>query len=146
MCEQKVYTVSYSGWTPEQLRQKAEELDATILDVRVKPSSRMPQWRKQALQTILESRYAHVPALGNLNYRGGPIMLQDFTTGAATLDVALKKGPVMLMCVCRSYDKCHRKTIVEKLAASGREFEHEEIPPPGGRKPKRRYQQPQLPI
>ncbi len=135
----KVYTVSYSGWTPEQILEKAEELDATVIDVRIKPASRMPQWRKGALQAIMGSRYRHVADLGNVNYRGGPTMLQDFTSGAKALDESLAQGPVMLMCVCRDFANCHRKTIVEKLFKSGRDIEHEEIPPPGGQKPKQSY-------
>ena len=53
MCEAKVYTVSYTGWTPDQLLQKAEALGATILDVRYRPYSRRSQWGKSALQAIM---------------------------------------------------------------------------------------------
>jgi uncharacterized protein (DUF488 family) len=128
----KVYTMGYSGWNPDQLLQRAEELDAVVLDIRIKPYSRNPAWTKSALQAILGERYVHAWGFGNMNYKGGPVALQSFGNGIRQFDEAIARGPVILMCMCRDYPKCHRSDVIEAILRSGREIEHEELAQPAG--------------
>lgn len=48
-----IYTTGYYGHQPEALKALAAALDATVVDIRFMPASRVPGWRKQALQKLL---------------------------------------------------------------------------------------------
>jgi len=59
-----IYTTGYYGHQPEALKSLAATLDATVVDIRFMPASRVPGWRKQALQKLLGDRYLWVQAFG----------------------------------------------------------------------------------
>lgn len=44
-----IYTLGYAGWVPAALRNHVLALSATLVDVRIAPTSKSPQWRKEAL-------------------------------------------------------------------------------------------------
>jgi len=73
----RAFTAGYAGRRPEALARLAERLDLTVFDVRFSPTSRDPRWRRPHLEKLLGDRYRHVGALGNVNYKGGPILLAD---------------------------------------------------------------------
>ena len=82
-----VHLAGYTGKIPELLFAAAEQLDATVLDIRLSPRSRNPAWSKSRLQTLLGSRYEHVAAFGNVAYRtGGPTQLADPEAGLALVE------------------------------------------------------------
>lgn len=64
-----IYTMGYAGWAPADLRDEVLRLGVTLIDVRIAPTSKSPQWRKEALAALLGPRYTHLPALGNRNAR-----------------------------------------------------------------------------
>jgi uncharacterized protein (DUF488 family) len=122
----KVYTLGYAGVTVDELKAVAEALDATIFDVRYSPQSRNPTFRLAHLKKELGDRYHWLRAFGNVNYRnGGEILLEDPSAGM--LAVHQSQKPVILMCACRDYDTCHRKTIAEFLTEYA--FQVQEIDP-----------------
>jgi uncharacterized protein (DUF488 family) len=41
-----IYTIGYAGWAPVGLRDAIIDLGATLVDVRIAPTSKSPQWRK----------------------------------------------------------------------------------------------------
>ncbi len=121
-----VYTLGASGRTPEELRPLLRERDALLLDIRLSPRSRwVPVWNKSNLASLLGDDYRHVPELGNVNYKGdGPIQIADYPAGRAIIEGLSR--PVVLLCQCKDYDRCHRKTVAELLRADG--FGVEELP------------------
>ncbi|MBN1485299.1 MAG: DUF488 domain-containing protein [Chloroflexia bacterium] len=119
----KVYTFGYSGKKPEQLERIASELDAVVFDVRYSPRSRNPLWNGKKLAALLGDRYRHVRALGNRNYRGGPVEIEDLAAGIQA--IRSSKRPVILMCVCSDVERCHRTFIGEHLRTLG--FEVREL-------------------
>ncbi len=41
----RIYTIGYAGWAPAALRDHVLALGATLVDVRIAPTSKSPQWR-----------------------------------------------------------------------------------------------------
>jgi uncharacterized protein (DUF488 family) len=113
-----LYTLGYSGWTPEAIQEAAQAYNAVVCDIRYAPISRHPHWRKHQLAQQFGVRYQHVQALGNRNYKsGGAIALADYETGKqAIADILATGQAVILMCVCKDLAACHRLTAAERLA------------------------------
>jgi uncharacterized protein (DUF488 family) len=114
-----IYTLGYSGWTPEALAAKAEELNALVCDIRFSPASRAPQWRQGALRELLGNRYRWLKGLGNENYRnGGAIRLHQPEPSCAYIKVTLPPDhPLILMCACRDHQQCHRTDAAQVVSA-----------------------------
>jgi uncharacterized protein (DUF488 family) len=120
----KLYTIGYSGRTPQEIETIVELLDARLVDVRYSPASRLPQWSGLCLRQLFGDRYIHLRQFGNVNYKnGGPIQLVDYESGKAILS-GLDR-PVVLMCVCSDPAICHRTHLARLLRQDG--FEVEEI-------------------
>ena len=119
MSTTKLYTMGYTGWTPLQLNLLATEHDMTIVDVRISPRSRVAHWNQRPLQANLGERYLHCPEMGNVHYRGdGPIQLRDVHGGIAKLTPLMARGQkLVLMCMCKKHDECHRLLVATELAA-----------------------------
>lgn len=131
----RIYTIGYAGWAPATLRDHVLALGATLVDVRIAPTSKSPQWRKEALAALMGAAYRHLPALGNRNaFTGGPVALNDperalqpGTEGTARSAIAtlLERGPVALLCGCADPQRCHRSVAAAFLAERlGAEVEH----------------------
>lgn len=116
-----IYTTGYYGHQPEALKALADALDATVVDIRFMPASRVPGWRKQALQKLLGDRYLWVQAFGNIHYNDGqPIQIADMAAGVKAL---IKQGRrnYILLCGCRDAHTCHRSVVGEHLRGVSRE-------------------------
>lgn len=114
---QPLYTFGYSGRLPDQLQALVEQLDAVVVDIRFSPRSRSPGWSAGRLQKLLEKRYRHLPALGNRNYKGGPIEFVDLKTGVVEVGELLRQQPVILLCVYADVQRCHRLPAAEAIAS-----------------------------
>jgi uncharacterized protein (DUF488 family) len=114
-----LYTLGYSGWTPQAIQAEAQDRNAVVCDIRYSPTSRHPQWNRRQLAQLLGARYQHVQALGNRNYKsGGPIELADYEAGKEVIAQILATGQsVILMCACKDVAMCHRLTAAEQSAA-----------------------------
>lgn len=111
-----VFTAGYTGHTPQQLKQVAEEIDAIVFDIRFSPFSRNPAWIGANLAATLGNRYLHCKTLGNRNYRGdygNGIMIHIYEKGLRAVQLAQK--PVILLCACPHFEDCHRKVVAYKL-------------------------------
>lgn len=129
----QIFTWGYQGKTVPYLQGLLADHHAVVLDARLSPVSRNPVWNKGNLEKVLGSRYIHVPAWGNLNYKGGvapagTIVLKDFEAGLGRLQEALTHGSVFIMCVCKDFTHCHRYTVATKLIELG--YKVEEYFPP----------------
>lgn len=112
-----LYTLGYAGWTLEQVKQKVEELGAWLVDIRFSPTSRLPQWRANTLYHVLgPQQYFHLKALGNPNYKGGPIELLDPESGLLQVQSMMESRSVILMCACKNVHTCHRKVAAAFLS------------------------------
>ena len=113
-----IYTLGYSGWTVDEIAACMERLDAVAVDVRMSPRSRNPAFSGKRLRESLGDRYRHVRGFGNINYRGGEIVLQDWAGWLQeTLAIISAGRSVVLMCACEDVAVCHRKVVAERLAA-----------------------------
>lgn len=128
-----IYTTGYSkrGWIPETLLIEARRLDAIVVDIRFKPYSRRSEWSCTHLRLLMGKRWYFVcQALGNRNYKGGPIEIADPSKGMSDVGYIIGKGSgVILLCGCRDLEGCHRQ-IVGNLLAECFEMGYEEISPP----------------
>jgi uncharacterized protein (DUF488 family) len=112
-----IYTMGYAGWAPAGLRDEVLRLGATLIDVRIAPTSKSPQWRKEALAELMGERYVHLPALGNRNaFNGGPAELAAPERAVEPVAALLTHGPVILLCGCARPERCHRGLAAAYLA------------------------------
>lgn len=119
----KAHHFGYEGQKPEALHQAVTELGALLIDIRYRPFSRNAVWNKKNLQELFGDNYLHLEAWGNINYRGGPIEIADFDKGLKVVLHELENRPVVLMCVCREFERCHRSVLADKLHRQGVEVE-----------------------
>ena len=95
-----------------------------LLDIRKRKQSRWrPQFNKSALAGRYGAQYAVCPDLGNLNYRPEDrykgIALVNPDEGVRLVAHLLDSGvSVMLLCACRDYESCHRKTVYDLVMVS----------------------------
>ncbi len=115
-----IYTIGYAGRSVADIIRIANDIDATIFDIRYAARSRFPDWSGGRLASALSARYRHVPEWGNINYRGGPISIADYLTGLRTLREVTTPS-VILMCVCRDPEFCHRNVVAKMLRRDGYE-------------------------
>lgn len=118
----KIYLAGYTGRKPEQLKQLSDALEATVVDIRLSPRSRVPYWEKSALQSLLGTRYTWVKELGNVNYKGlGGINILDMQRGIDRLIGvnAVNSGNMILLCACKDGHSCHRSVVGERLVEVG---------------------------
>jgi uncharacterized protein (DUF488 family) len=114
-----IHTTGYAGKHATDLLALAERLDATVIDIRLVPSSRwQKQWRAGQLRELLGARYEHVRDLGNENYKlGGPVKIKDLDAGInKLLEIG---GTLILLCVCSDPETCHRRVVARELEARG---------------------------
>jgi hypothetical protein len=92
-----------------------------LVDIRYKPYSRWnPNWNRQALKVRYGRQYVHMPGLGNVNYGkpGLPITLANPEQHLSDLATAINQGAsYLLLCACKDYERCHRKTVYERIMA-----------------------------
>ena len=115
----ELYTMGYrAGWTPETLRMTMRESNAMLCDIRYMPHSRWhPEWNQGTLAKQFGSRYRHIKALGNRNYKnpGAPIDIVDLDDGIRQIEVLLSQFCyVIAMCGCPQLGQCHRSIVAHE--------------------------------
>lgn len=116
-----IYTAGYSGHTSQQLKVAAETLGAYVVDIRYAPYSRVPGWNKAELEALFGDAYRWVSEWGNVNYarESGEIRINNFSRGTLKIKALLKARPIILLCGCADYARCHRKHIADVLNSAG---------------------------
>jgi hypothetical protein len=128
MSYHQIYTFGYANFTVAQLKAKAAELNASVIDTRYRAASRLPEWNKNALDAALRPvpYYAFGAYFGNVNYKNGlPIQLAN-PEGIkdSTIDL-LVAGPIILVCQCWSFATCHRSEVARLIQGwTGSEIFH----------------------
>ena len=110
-----VLTFGYQRQRPEALAALAEAEDALVVDVRIKPSSRVPRRSQKALQANFGDRYVWVRELGNEEYQGTGVRLVDEEVGLAKVRALLAQRSVILLYFEEDEADCHRGYVKEIL-------------------------------
>lgn len=112
-----LFTIGYTGRTLDELAAIVQSHNATLVDTRFSPYSRVPHWNGGALRQQFGDRYVWMgKTLGNVNYKnGGDIKLAAPDKAVAPIAALLAKQPVILMCACVDIDSCHRADVAEYL-------------------------------
>lgn len=120
-----LYTLGYTEpEAAEKLAQLMADPDMLLVDIRLYPNSRWAfQWNKKALRNRYPGRYQWLgESLGNLNYKAKDrekgIQLAHPEWGKVVLLDRLSRHDIVLLCACKNYETCHRKTVVELLSMS----------------------------
>jgi len=113
----QVYTLGYSGRKLHEIEAFVEEKQAILFDIRYSPRSRNPTWNEGNLRKTFGARYKHIRALGNANYRGNSVRIENFDAGLRAITQSGR--PVILMCACKEYEHCHRSVVADRLRELG---------------------------
>ena len=115
-------TIGYRGRSFSGLSELLQEHGVGVLiDIRYAAETRQKAFAKSTLSRRLPSEagiaYVHCGALGNRNYRSGPISIVDLDAGAAEVErLVAEHGTAAIMCACRSVEGCHREEAARALA------------------------------
>ena len=109
-----IYTLGYAQWDIGEVEAQVNDLDAVLVDVRRSPNTTKPGFAKPDLQARFDDRYVHLPAFGNVNYRGGPIELAAPDQGLQ--EIQALDWPPILMCGCQHPERCHRSVVAHRIA------------------------------
>ena len=138
-----LYTIGYSGFTPETFVTKLKSAGIEVLiDVRRNPFSRKPGFSKAGLEKFLRDRgieYVHAVALGvPESFRaelrdGGDVgdyfaafrrYLADCDEALAEVEQLARRQRCCLMCLEKRPTECHRSLITDELKARGNGMPH----------------------
>ena len=93
-----------------------------LVDIRYSPRCTWDaQWDKSALQVTYGQQYVHERCFGNVNYRkkGGPIQLVNPDERLpVVVRYLMNGGSLMLLCACKDYEHCHRRTVYELVMSA----------------------------
>lgn len=105
-----LYTIGYQALPPARLLAIAQALDATVIDCRKTPVSRIKGYHKSQLQALLGARYeARGSELGGI--RNG--VCHTSTAGIEHLRADLAAGRnLILMCMEHAPGDCHRHQLI----------------------------------
>lgn len=105
-----LYTIGYQALAPQRLLQIAQGLDATVIDVRKTPVSRIKGYHKCHLQALLGARYeARGAELGGIRNGISNTSLQGINHLRA--DLAAGRN-LILMCMEYAPADCHRHQLI----------------------------------
>jgi hypothetical protein len=101
-----IFTIGYARLRPRRLAEIATGLDATVIDCRVKPVSRIPGFGGRQLAQLLGARYEQ---------RGDRLGGRGFTTAAGIAELRAERAEgrtVVLLCMEEHPKDCHRHLTI----------------------------------
>ncbi len=119
-----LYTLGYAEPNAtERLETLMAQPRTAIVDIRSVPYSRWTaSWNRRTLMHKYGPiRYHHVGELGNVNYNKPdlPIQLADPDVWVQKCVKSLQQGwSLVLLCACKDYEQCHRKTVYQLIQAA----------------------------
>ena len=149
MTKSKIYTIGYGGrrisWLLDQL--EFHKIN-TLIDVRLKPYSPIPQYNKEYLESALKNNdvnYKHEirggnPFRRNTGYSDIKIALGNFRqkiikekTPEYFIDLfrkfyKAKRWPLVLLCTCSQAHRCHRGILSEEILKLNSKIEFSHLP------------------
>lgn len=119
----KFFTTGYRGKSFEMLTEMLDRHDAILADIRFAPHSRDIRWTKNYLSLMLKSRYRHVVALGNRNFRDNESSVQIHNLEIGIRLIESWPSNVVLMCACETPENCHRRVVKSELEHRGHDVD-----------------------
>jgi uncharacterized protein (DUF488 family) len=124
----RFYTIGYSGRSLDDLKAIMAKEDGAILDIRISPRSRKPDFNRKRLETTFGDRYLWTPAFGNAGLGTEEIELADPELGLRMIEAIYRdsieddwSGAVFLMCICKDPAGCHRSVVAQLMRDHGYE-------------------------
>lgn len=112
----RYYTAGYLGHTIEELEAERKERNALVVDIRIRPLSRVPMWRQKAMMRFFGADYLWCEPWGSPTFKQGPPHhLADPEAGWEIVKPLTRD--VILLCACRDYETCHRHVLADWLRA-----------------------------
>lgn len=112
-----IYTIGYRAPGAMQEVEALVNAGARLVDIRLVPGSQYyPEWARKALQRRFGWQYyEHLALLGNLNYAhpDRPMQLRDAEQGLRWLHIFVRQHPVILLCGCPDFRRCHRLLVCD---------------------------------
>ena len=117
-----VYSFGYHGWKLAAVAPQLLARGLILVDIRLKPYSRTPEWNQKRLEAALGANYLWLgESLGNRNYKGGPIDIIDLDRGLTAIRTLIDTNEtVVVMCMCPQVTECHRNVVLDRLRADGK--------------------------
>jgi hypothetical protein len=116
-----IYTVGYGAMRPRDLAALAEGLDATVIDIRGRPSSRRPGFGGRQLAALLGERYQwRGDKLGGVNHLSRARSLWPAACRRLVEDMRARALRPLLLCQCHEPGGCHRHQVALELAQTPR--------------------------
>jgi hypothetical protein len=98
-----IYTIGYARLKPRRLAEIATGLNATVIDCRVKPVSRIAGFGGRQLAEFLGARYEQ---------RGDRLGGRGATTPAGIAELRAERRNVILLCMEEAPGDCHRHVTI----------------------------------
>ncbi len=100
-----------------------------LVDIRIYPTSRWPQFKQEALRASLAGagiEYVHIPELGGYRKGGYPEYAKtpEFDQGLRTLVALAGEKPTAIMCAEAVFFRCHRRYVADALVRTGHQVIH----------------------
>lgn len=108
------FTTGYLGHKIDELEAVRAELGAVVVDIRMRPNSRVPSWRQPAMVRYFGDNYRWCQAWGSVHFETGPPHTL-LNPEAGWTDVSAIRRPVILLCACRDATTCHRAEVARWL-------------------------------
>jgi hypothetical protein len=123
------YTIGYHALKVADLVRWAEGWDVMVLDTRIVPFSRNPDWGRPSLIRRLRGRYLSMAdTFGNRRYKEtdpDAIDLVDALRGVYLAARLLRSGSICIFCLCEKWDQCHRREVASLIhEATGAPIHH----------------------
>ena len=113
-----LYSIGYGRRDNLPILNSLMQRGLQLVDIRFKPWSNIPSFRRSELAATYGIQYSHIGSLGNINYKGGPIELLNPQSGIRALAAILEQRDAIILCGCSAVQTCHRLTVANLLAAS----------------------------
>ena len=109
-----IYTAGHYGATPRAVFDWCQQkVPVTLVDIRLMPLSKSPEWNGKALAERFGPRYLHLPAWG----KSPTNEIIDFDRGWSIVSDLRQRNRVLLLCECADEATCHRgilRAMLEK--------------------------------
>ncbi len=130
-----LYTIGYGGRGQQEMAGMLKSAGVkTLVDIRSRPSSRIPGFSKSSLAQWLSAEgieYVHLWTLGAANWQDSSTaarsdLLNNESAGLEALAAILVEGSTAIMCAEKRYTSCHREYVAERMKKSvaGLEVSH----------------------
>lgn len=113
-----LFTIGYTGIDIDAFERFVADRELMVVDCRLSPRSRNPDWTRKRLTERFGDRYVHAAGLGNVNYREpeAGVELSDPESWFNWIAQRCAEGQhLLLICACADVATCHRSDVCRHL-------------------------------